>query len=107
LPRRAGNQLAKELDQKERANGLPTDGFLGAFAYLPTSSDANPSQSRQSPSFLSGPSDVPLSVATLSNNFLPNGLPRFTGGPPDYLSGLPAAARSDPTNPAPAPQKRI
>jgi hypothetical protein len=90
--------LAKELEQKERANGLPTDGFLGSFAYLPTSSDSDTAPSNQVPSFPGGPADVPLSVATLSNNFFPNGLPRFTGDPPDHLSGPPVAAQSDPAN---------
>ncbi|HLH96325.1 MAG TPA: hypothetical protein VKW08_14520 [Xanthobacteraceae bacterium] len=96
--------LAKELEQKERANGLPTDGFLGSFAYLPTSSDTDASPSHQPQSFPSGPADVPLSASTLNNNFLPNGLPRFTGGPPDYLSAPPAAAPSDPADSAPANQ---
>jgi hypothetical protein len=95
--------LAKELQQRERANGLPTDGFLGSFAYLPTSSDEDTAPSNP-PSSLSGPADVPLSVATLNHNFLPNGLPRFTGGPPDYLSKPPTAAQSDPANVAPASQ---
>lgn len=95
--------LAKRLEQTERANGLPTDGFLGSFAYLPTSSDAT-SPNSQGLSSLSRPPDLPLSVSTLSNNFAPNGLPRFTGGPPDYLSAPPAAAQSDPTNLAPANQ---